>query len=159
MGSGAQWTEGDGPVSEIIASKAAPEPEAVVCDTDALSFLFNRDPIRGPKYEQHLDKPRVVLPAAVVAVLLFGAEQRNWGAARKLRLERFIRRYEIQYPNYAICEIWAEIRATLWNTGIDLKPQDAWVAATALYLDLPLVTHNVRHFRAVDRLHILTEPD
>jgi hypothetical protein len=33
------------------------------------------------------------------------AEERNWGIARRQKLEQFIRRYQIQYPNYAVLEI------------------------------------------------------
>ena len=35
----------------------------------------------------------------------------------------------------------------------------AWVAATAIYLDLPLVTHNARHYAGVPGLEVITEPD
>jgi predicted nucleic acid-binding protein len=35
-----------------------------------------------------------------------------------------------------------------------MTPQDAWIAATALYLDAPLVTNNVRHFRYVEGLRV-----
>jgi predicted nucleic acid-binding protein len=38
-------------------------------------------------------------------------------------------------------------------------PKDAWIAATALYLNAPLVTHNAAHFRDVPGLHVITEPD
>jgi hypothetical protein len=31
--------------------------------------------------------------------------------------------------------------------------------ATALYLDVPLLTHNHRHYANVPGLHVVTEPD
>jgi predicted nucleic acid-binding protein len=40
-----------------------------------------------------------------------------------------------------------------------ITSHDAWVAATALYLDLPLVTHNAAHYRDVPGLRLITEPD
>jgi predicted nucleic acid-binding protein len=33
---------------------------------------------------------------------------------------------------------------------------DAWIAAAALQLNVPLVTHNAGDYRAVDKLTILT---
>ena len=36
-------------------------------------------------------------------------------------------------------------------------PADAWIAATALHLDVPLVTHNKNDFLGVDGLTLITE--
>ncbi len=134
-------------------------PPSVVGDTDVVSFLFNRDPIRSPRYAPHLQGRTLVLPFAVVGEMLFGAERRNWGVHRRRQLERFIRCYWIEYPNYVVCEIWAEVRAVMRRTGPPIERQDAWIAATALYLDVPLVTHNAHHYAGVPRLQMLTEPD
>ena len=136
-----------------------PLPHSVVCDTDVFSFLFNRDPVRGPRYARYLEGPNVFLPFSVVGELLFGAEDAGWGPVRRHQLERTIRRYQIEYPNYVVCEIWAEIRVAAQQVGRRIEREDAWVAATALYLDLPLVTHNARHYSVVGGLRILTEPD
>ena len=40
-----------------------------------------------------------------------------------------------------------------------LECADGWVAATATYLGVPLVTHNGPHFEGVPGLTILCEPD
>lgn len=69
---------------------------SLVSDTDVASFLFNRDPVRGPRYAARLRGFPLVLPFAAVGEMLYGAEQRNWGAARRLRLEQFIRRHRIE---------------------------------------------------------------
>lgn len=139
-------------------TQPAPIP-SIVSDTDVTSFLFNRDPIRGPRYAPHFQGRTLVLPFAVVGEMLYGAEQRNWGAARRLQLERFIRRYRIEYPSYAVCEIWAEVRVAARKLGLTIERQDAWVAATALYLDVPLVTHNAADDAGVPGLKVITEPD
>jgi predicted nucleic acid-binding protein len=51
------------------------------------------------------------------------------------------------------------VRAAGRSAGRPIERQDAWIAATALYLDLPLVTHNARHFASVPGLQLITEPD
>jgi predicted nucleic acid-binding protein len=91
--------------------------------------------------------------------MLYGAKHRNWGSARRLQLERFIRGYRIEYPTYAVCEIWADLRIAARRLGLPIERQDAWVAATALYLDAPLVTHNASHYVGVPELRVITEPD
>src|SRR4051812_16601129 len=51
----------------------------IVSDTDVASFLFNRDPIRGPRYARHFQGRSLVLPFAVVGEMLYGAQQRKLG--------------------------------------------------------------------------------
>jgi hypothetical protein len=41
-------------------------PAAVVGDTDVVSFLFNRDPVRGPRYSPHLVGRTLILPFSSV---------------------------------------------------------------------------------------------
>jgi tRNA(fMet)-specific endonuclease VapC len=115
--------------------------------------------VRAPRYAAHLQGRTLILPFAVVGEMLYGAEARHWGVARRQQLERFLRHYPIQYPNYAVCEIWAQVRAAARSVGRSIERQDAWVAATALYLDLPLLTHNARHYARVPGLPVVTEPD
>jgi tRNA(fMet)-specific endonuclease VapC len=100
-----------------------------------------------------------VLPFVVVGELLYGAEQRGWGSRRRLRLEAFIRAQQIEHPTYAVCEVWAEVRASARAMGLVIERQDAWVAATAVYLGVPLATHNARHYGTVGGLQLLTHPD
>jgi predicted nucleic acid-binding protein len=45
------------------------------------------------------------------------------------------------------------------RAGRTIERQDAWIAAVAVTLDLPLVTHNSSHFAHVPLLRIITEPD
>ena len=131
----------------------------IVVDADVASFLFNHDRVRSRRYSAHLESYEPVLPFAAVAELHYGAELRHWGAARRLELERFIREFEIEYPTYAHCEVWAEVRVAAREQGTPIEGEDAWIAATAIYLDAPLVTHNARHYRDVPGLVIINEPD
>jgi tRNA(fMet)-specific endonuclease VapC len=42
----------------------------------------------------------------------------------------------------ALCTKWAEVMVTAQARGYRIECADAWIAATALLYDLPLVTHN-----------------
>jgi tRNA(fMet)-specific endonuclease VapC len=139
-------------------SASVPTP-SIVGDTDVVSFVFHRDPIRAPRYAVHIQGRSLIVPFAVVGEMLYGAEERNWGASRRQQLEQFIQRFQIEYPNYALCAIWAQLRVAARRAGRPIERQDAWVAATALYLDLPLLTHNSRHYTGVPGLQVITEPD
>jgi predicted nucleic acid-binding protein len=132
---------------------------AVVCDTDAASFVVKDDPIRGPRYLRHLQGQSVILPFAALAELRLGAAVRNWGPVRRARMDEFVRGCVVHYPDDQACTLWASLVAALRREGRQIGPHDAWVAATALYLDVPLVTHNAGHYRGVPDLQVVTEPD
>jgi tRNA(fMet)-specific endonuclease VapC len=51
---------------------------------------------------------------------------------------------------------WAEIVAQSEKAGRHIDSKDAWIAATALVLKLPLVTHNRKHFEKITNLHIIS---
>jgi predicted nucleic acid-binding protein len=132
---------------------------AVVCDTDAASFIVKDDPIRGPRYLRRLQGRSVVLPFAALAELRLGAAVRSWGPIRRARMEQFIQGCTVHYPDDAMCTLWAALVATLRRAGQQIGPHDAWVAATALYLGVPLITHNAAHYRDVAGLQVVTESD
>lgn len=114
--------------------------EPVVLDTDVTSFLFNRDPVRAARYEALIQGRPGYLSFATVGELWFGAELRRWGPAQRARLDRFIHRYVVVQSAPDIVLNWARLRTDARRSGHTIERQDAWVAAVALTLELPLVT-------------------
>ncbi len=53
--------------------------------------------------------------------------------------------------------MWAKIQAQARQLGRPVSVGDAWIAATALLYDAPLVTHNPDEFKDVAGLSIITE--
>lgn len=47
--------------------------------------------------------------------------------------------------------------ASALTLGLPMSPQDAWVAATALRYNLPLVTHDPDDFQQIAGLIVITE--
>jgi predicted nucleic acid-binding protein len=74
-------------------------------------------------------------------------------------MEQFVQSCAVHFPDDQMCTLWAALVAALRRAGRQIAPQDAWVAASALYLDAPLVTHNASHYQDVPDLQIVTEPD
>jgi tRNA(fMet)-specific endonuclease VapC len=48
---------------------------------------------------------------------------------------------------------WARIKC---RKGRPIEDADAWIAAAALLYELPVVTHNPRHFQHIEGLKVLT---
>ena len=133
--------------------------EPVALDTDVVSFILNGDPVRSPRYGRYLLRPTVYLPFTVVAELYYGAERRRWSPARLARLEDFVQQCVVIDSAPDIVRNWARIRAESERVGWTMGHHDSWIAAVAVTLDIPLVTHNASDFAHVPLLNIMTEPD
>jgi predicted nucleic acid-binding protein len=72
-------------------------------------------------------------------------------------LARLLESYEVAYPDDSLCRRWALMIATMRRIGRPLPLADSWIAATALHLDLPLVTHNPGDFAGIVGLQIISE--
>ena len=76
--------------------------EEVLIDTDALSFAFNEDPVREPRYSQHVRGKLVRVSFVTPAEMRFGALLRRWGPRRLAELERFLAEYTVVESNPGI---------------------------------------------------------
>lgn len=127
-----------------------------VVDTDVWSYLYKQSS-EAKLYEPHLFGNIPVISFQTQAELLRGAISAGWGARRCQHLESRLRKYVIEHSSDALCLRWAEAIDTARRNGRPTAPADAWIAATALHLDVPLITHNKNDFLGVDGLTIITE--
>jgi tRNA(fMet)-specific endonuclease VapC len=129
---------------------------ALVVDTDVTSYLFKKD-TRAALYAPHLAGHMLTISFQTLAELELWALSAGWGSRRKQQLEHHLRRYIVQDSSPALCRRWAEIQDDGRRRGRPVATADAWVAATALFLDVPLVTNNESHFASVPGLTIIAE--
>lgn len=129
----------------------------LVVDTNVVSFLFKRD-TRARHYGRHLLGKTLYVSFMTVAELRRWSLARNWGPARIAKLDRSLQRYNIVLVDGALCQTWAETMNGADKRGMPMGVADAWIAATALTLGCPLVTHNPTDFHGVPGLPIITEP-
>jgi tRNA(fMet)-specific endonuclease VapC len=130
--------------------------ERRLVDTNVLSLILKRD-TRALAYVPHLAGYVGVLAFITVAELHRWAEERDWGPRRRAALNRLLAVYAVVYPDEGLCRRWALLMAVTKPAGRSLPFADSWIAATALYLDVPLVTHNPRDFSGITGLRIITE--
>lgn len=128
---------------------------AVVIDTDVVSFVFKRD-TRADDYRPHLEGEIAIISFMTLAELRRWTRERNWGAARRRELEEFLGGYAVFYADDDLCSVWADVMSSARRKGRPIAMTDAFVAATALLLNLPLVTHNRADFVNVDGLSIIS---
>jgi predicted nucleic acid-binding protein len=129
---------------------------AVVVDTDVVSYLFKRD-TRADLYRPRLDGQLPIISFMTLAELERWTLARNWGERRRQDLLNYLRRYLVEPSSPDLCRLWAEATESARRAGKPILTADAWVAATALAYDVPLVTNNPSDFAGVAGLTVISE--
>ena len=130
------------------------EISQVVLDTNVVSYIFNED-VRGPYYESAISRMKPVISFQTLEEVLILPVKNGWGVRRYDRLIDHLSRYEVIWPSTELVRISANLRAEMEKAGRRLSAADAWIAATALYLDCPLATHD-RDFAGIPNLRLIT---
>jgi len=129
---------------------------AVVVDTDVVSFLLKGD-TRAQAYRQHLQGQILALSFMTVAELYQWAYIRRWEERRLAWLEERLRSYVVVPYDAELCKRWAMISVERQRLGRPISVQDAWIAATGVRHELPLVTHNRDDFAGITGLTVISE--
>jgi predicted nucleic acid-binding protein len=127
----------------------------LVVDTDVVSYLFRGD-TRAQLYRSMFAGRVLIVSFMTVAELERWALGRDWSPARRASLERFLERFTLLPFDWPLCRRWAEAVDGARRRGRPFQTADAWVAATALHLDIPLVTHNPSDYAGVPGLTVLS---
>ena len=115
--------------------------KSCVLDTNIVSFTLREAP-EALLYKEHLNQSRVILCFQTVAELRYGAVWSMWGNKKRLELENFFKRQTIVSYSSDLADCWALVMNEARLAGRRLESGDAWIAATALLLNIPLLTHD-----------------
>ena len=129
--------------------------DELVVDTDVVSYVFRGD-TRRERFVPILANRMLVVSFMTVAELDRWALARDWGPGRTTALERYLRQFVLQPFNRNLCRRWAEVVDGARRQGRPIQSADAWIAATALQLGVPLVTHNPSDYDGVGGLTVLS---
>jgi predicted nucleic acid-binding protein len=113
----------------------------VVLDTSIASFAFKASPLITA-YRPHLEGVSYVVSFQTVAEMRFGARIDRWGVRRKRALELFLANLQVIEYSDKLADCWVEVMVQARRVGRRLEAGDAWVAATAMLLNAPLLTHD-----------------
>ncbi|MBA4125174.1 MAG: PIN domain-containing protein [Acidobacteria bacterium] len=129
---------------------------AIVVDTDIVSYIFKKD-TRSELYEPHLIQVPKFISFMTFAELRRWKFQSNWSEIKNKKFEKLLSDYGVVYADEELCNLWARITINAQKKGRPIETADAWVAAAALMFDVPLITHNRKHFENVENLKIISE--
>ncbi|MEO1396749.1 MAG: type II toxin-antitoxin system VapC family toxin [Cyanobacteria bacterium J06634_5] len=127
----------------------------ILIDTDIAAFVFKGSEFAKP-YTPVLQGYDLALSFMTIAELFQWAFQNQWGNQRVTQLEKYLQNYVIIPVDQPLCRFWAQVRSERRKMGRVISPQDAWIAATALRHQIPLVTHNVKDFQDIPNLDLAT---
>lgn len=116
-------------------------------DTNVVSFTFSNDSNYrelAEAYEHYLAGRRTAIAFQTLAELLVGFETQGWD---RRRFEQAMDRFRLIPYTAELIPIHVRLRAesvrrSRARRGRTLGAADAWIAATARWLNVPLVTHD-----------------
>lgn len=125
----------------------------LVLDTNIVSFVLREDTLSGG-YQAYLKGNTLAISFMTVAELYHGGIRAGWRQRRLRQPADALDGYMILHSTTEVCQWWGDVRSQRKKQPI--SGEDAWIAATALAYDCPLVTHNAADFRGIDGLQIVT---
>ena len=125
----------------------AARPLGVVVDTMVISWLFDDRPNPlADRYRELIGPQPVLLAFQTVMELRYGVLRAGWGELRRRRLERRVAQLTAVQPDDRMITVCAELRLGCQLIGHALGGKlhdgDRWIAATAIRVAVPLVSHD-----------------
>ena len=125
----------------------------LLVDTNIINYAYGEHSL-WQDYAPLLEGQTLLVAAQSIAELRFGAKLKNWGERKRKRLEILLINYTVIYPNDDICTAWANVKVQSHQQGQPIRSANAWIAATALAFEVPLVTHNKKDFEFIEGLEL-----
>lgn len=116
----------------------------VLLDTSVASLLHpkKRNSTLRAQYAPHMLGQVLALSFQSVAELWAWAEENQWGEHQRAGLQLFLRRFLVLPYDAMLAQIWARISTHCKKRGRRLEAGDAWILATAVHRQIPLLTHD-----------------
>jgi predicted nucleic acid-binding protein len=126
----------------------------LVADTNVVSYIY-REGALGRAYLDLIGDRQTGVTLLAIAELRAGATSNDWGNRKLAKLDSFLSRFALMEATMPIANLCGGILGVCKGVGLAMTWPDAWSAATAMWLDLPLVTHD-RDLEGIPGLRVLT---
>lgn len=126
---------------------------AYLIDTDIIIFALRGDKTVLAKFDENKNIP-ISISMITYAELVFGAKRSQNERTNMLKVNRIREIYPVEELNIGIMELFADIKANMYSKAMRIEDLDLFIAATAIYNDLTLVTNNTKHFKNIPLLKL-----
>lgn len=113
-----------------------------------------QEPRLGSRLSSNSGRGSLAVSLISLAEIEYGMEIKNWGSSRRELMRRFVGRFTPLLPDTETAAIWTRIKSNCESKGRPIMFADAWIAAAAVHLNMPLVTHNATDYQAVEGLKV-----
>jgi tRNA(fMet)-specific endonuclease VapC len=127
----------------------------LLLDTNVVSVLFKPDHVLHAKCLGLVAGTQLFISFMTRAELLLWPRQNHWGPKRAEELRKHLELCTTLFPDEQTCVHWVEVCSESRLAGRPITTADAWVAATALQWDLPLITADYRDFEHLPGLTLI----
>ena len=97
----------------------------------------------------------MVVSFMTLAEMRQGSLDAKWGPRKRDVLEAYLAGFTVLHSDDLLCSAWAAVRGESIRKGRQISSADAWIAATALLYDAPLLTHNKSDYLGVSGLRFV----
>lgn len=126
---------------------------AYLIDTDTIIFALCKDESVLAKFEENKNIP-ISISMITYAELVFEAKRSQNEQKNMIKVNHIREIYPIEELNEGVMEVFADIKAKLFDKGIRIEDMDLLIAATAIYNELTLVTNHTKHFENIPNLSL-----
>ena len=126
---------------------------AYLIDTDIIIFGLKGDSRVQDWMVKNQNVPKSI-SVITFGELIYGARKSKHPEKNIATTNRIAELFPIIDINKGIIEVFGEIKAKLEQKGTRIEDMDLLIAATAIYMDLSLVTNNKSHFSRINDLTI-----
>lgn len=127
----------------------------LVLDTNVVSYLMRGGPL-SETYARLVQGKLLAISFITVGEMYFGAEDGDWGEAKRQRLESTLRNFVVIPYDHEIARCYGRLVAERKRNGRPVAPNDAWIVACASRHGIPVVTHNGKDFDGITALRVIT---
>ena len=118
------------------------QQETLLVDTNVVSYVHRNDPKALP-YLARMTGCRAIISFQTYEELLFGVLKNNWVQRRIDDLFEYVgTNYDMIGYDLELVRASARLRTESERRGRQLSAADAWIAATAVLLGCPLLSHD-----------------
>ena len=126
---------------------------AYLIDTDTIIFALRNDKSVLAKFEENKNIP-ISISMITYAELIFGAKRSQNEQKNMIKINHIRGIFPIEELSEGVMEVFAGIKAKIFNKGIRIEDMDLLIAATAIYNELTLVTNNTKHLKNIPGLKL-----
>ena len=122
-------------------------------DTDILIYSKKGNPIVNEWLQKNKNIPMSV-SVITLGELIYGAHKSQHPQRSMITVNHIRNIFPIIELDQGIIEVFGDIKAKQEKKGECLADMDLLIAATSLYMNMTLVTNNIKHFSKIDGLSL-----